>query len=112
MLAHPDNRIAPVKEDETILDACLREGLPMPFDCRNGGCGVCKCTVLHGEVELGAYQESALPDAEREAGRVLACVAKPLTDVEIEYEPTGDAARAGARARGPRRGDGPPGRRT
>jgi len=94
VLAHPDNRIAPVKEDETILDACLREGLPMPFDCRNGGCGVCKCTVLHGEVELGAYQESALPDAERAAGRVLACVAKPLTDVEIEYEPTGVAARA------------------
>ena len=94
VLAHPDNRIAPVKEDESILDACLREGLPMAFDCRNGGCGVCKCTVLHGEVELGPYQESALPDAERQAGRVLACVAKPLTDVEIEYEPTGDTARA------------------
>jgi CDP-4-dehydro-6-deoxyglucose reductase, E3 len=93
VLAHPDNRIAPVKEDETILDACLREGLPMPFDCRNGGCGVCKCTVLHGEVELGAYQESALSAAERESGRVLACVSKPLSDVEIEYLPSGEAAR-------------------
>ena len=93
VLAHPDNRIAPVKEDETILDACLREGLPMPFDCRNGGCGVCKCTVLHGEVELGAFQESALGADDRAAGRVLACVAKPLSDVEIEYEPTQEAAR-------------------
>jgi CDP-4-dehydro-6-deoxyglucose reductase len=93
VLASPDNRIVPVKEDETLLDACLREGLAMPFDCRNGGCGVCKCSVLHGEVELGPYQESALTDAEREAGRVLACVAKPLSDVEIEYEPTGRAAR-------------------
>ena len=87
VLAHPDNRILPVKEDETLLDACLREGLAMPFDCRNGGCGVCKCTVLHGDVEVGPHQESALSQAERDAGRVLACVAKPRSDVEIEYEP-------------------------
>ncbi len=93
VLAQPDNRIVPVKEDETILDACLRSDLPMPFDCRNGGCGDCKCTVLHGEVALGAYQESALPAAEREAGRILACVAKPLTDVEISYEPGPGVAR-------------------
>jgi len=93
VLAHPDNRIVPVKEDETILDACLRNDLPMPFDCRNGGCGDCKCTILHGEVSLGAYQESALSAAERDAGRVLACVAKPLSDVEIEYEPGAGAAR-------------------
>jgi len=93
VLAQPDNRIVPVKEDETILDACLRNDLPMPFDCRNGGCGDCKCTVLHGEVTLGAYQASALTDAEREAGRILACVAKPLTDIEIEYEPGPAAAR-------------------
>ncbi len=93
VLANPDNRIIPVKEDESLLDACLRDGLAMPFDCRNGGCGVCKCTVLHGEVELGPYQESALSDAEREAGRVLACIAKPVSDVEIEYEPSGAAVR-------------------
>ena len=93
VLANPDNRIVAMKEDETLLDGCLREGLPMPFDCRNGGCGVCKCTVEHGEVALGPYQESALTAEERRAGRVLACVAKPLSDVEITYEPAGDAAR-------------------
>jgi NAD(P)H-flavin reductase/ferredoxin len=93
ILANPDNRILRVKEDESILDACLREGLPLAFDCRNGGCGVCKCSVLHGEVELGPYQGSALSDAERAAGQVLACVAKPVSDVEISYEPTSQAAR-------------------
>jgi len=91
ILALPDNRIVPVKEDETLLDACLREGLAMPFDCRNGGCGVCQCTVLHGEIELGPHQASALTEADRAAGRVLACVAKPRTDVEIEYRPTAQA---------------------
>jgi NAD(P)H-flavin reductase/ferredoxin len=94
ILANPDNRIVPVKEDETILDACLREGLAMPFDCRNGGCGVCQCTVLHGEVEMGAFQPSALSPEQRRAGRVLACVTKPLSDVEVAYEPTAAVARA------------------
>jgi len=83
VLAHPDNRILRVKEDETLLDACLREGLAMPFDCRNGGCGVCKCTILHGEVEVGPHQESALGADEQAAGRVLAGVAKPRDHVAV-----------------------------
>ena len=37
---------------ETMLDAGLREGLPMPFECRNGGCGLCKADLLRGEVSL------------------------------------------------------------
>ena len=65
----------------------LREGLPMPFECRNGGCGVCKCTVLHGEVALLPYQELMLTKAERAAGMTLLCCAEPLSDVEIEYVP-------------------------
>ena len=38
---HPDERIVTARRGETILEAGLREGLPMPFDCRNGGCGEC-----------------------------------------------------------------------
>ena len=32
---HPDERIVTARRGETILEAGLREGLPMPFDCRN-----------------------------------------------------------------------------
>jgi len=84
---HPDDRIIAVHAGETLLDAGLREGLPMPFECRNGGCGVCKCTVLHGEVALQPYQELMLTKEERAAGKTLLCCAEPLTDVEIEYLP-------------------------
>jgi ferredoxin len=31
---------------ETLLDAGLRQEVNLPYECRNGGCGVCKCTVL------------------------------------------------------------------
>ncbi len=84
---HPDDRIIKVRSGETLLEAGLREGLPMPFECRNGGCGVCKCTILHGEVSLQPFQESMLTAAERAAGKTLLCCAEPLSDVEIEYSP-------------------------
>ncbi len=83
----PDDRIITVRAGETLLDAGLREGLPMPFECRNGGCGVCKCTLLHGEISLLPFQESALNAADRAAGRTLLCCAQALGDVEIEYVP-------------------------
>ena len=83
----PDDRIITVRAGETLLDAGLREGLPMPFECRNGGCGVCKCTLLHGEISLLPFQESALSAADRAAGRTLLCCAQALGDVEIEYVP-------------------------
>lgn len=87
LAVHPDERIVEVRSGETLLDAGLRQGLPMPFECRNGGCGVCKATILHGKVRLKPFQESALTSAERAAGKSLLCCAEPLSDVEIEYIP-------------------------
>mgnify|MGYP000870277106 CR=1 FL=1 len=83
----PDNRIVPARPGETILEAALREEIPMPFDCRNGGCGQCKCKVLYGEVDLGPYQPTVLTDEERREGKVLACTAVPISDLEVEYTP-------------------------
>jgi CDP-4-dehydro-6-deoxyglucose reductase len=87
LAVHPDELIIDVRSGESLLDAGLRQGLPMPFECRNGGCGVCKATLLHGEVRLQAHQESVLTPAERAAGKTLLCCAEPMTDVEIEYVP-------------------------
>jgi NAD(P)H-flavin reductase/quinol-cytochrome oxidoreductase complex cytochrome b subunit len=83
----PDNRIVPCRPQETVLEAVLREDIKMPYDCRNGGCGQCKCTLLYGDVEFGPYQPSVLSDEERRAGKILACIATPVSDIEIEYEP-------------------------
>ena len=88
MLARPDNRIVAMRAGETLLDAGLREGLALPFECRNGGCGKCKATLAYGEVDYGAYQKEALSDAERAAGKVLTCTAIARGDIELEYVPT------------------------
>ncbi len=87
MLVRPDNRIVAVRAGDTILDAALREGIALPFECRNGGCGQCKATLAYGEVDHGAYQKEALTQAERDAGQILTCCAQPRGDIEIEYLP-------------------------
>jgi NAD(P)H-flavin reductase/quinol-cytochrome oxidoreductase complex cytochrome b subunit len=87
LLVHPDNRIVPVREGESLLEAALRAEIRIPFECRNGGCGVCKSTLLYGNVDYGDYQETALSAAERAGGKLLPCCATPRSDLEIEYEP-------------------------
>ncbi len=84
---HPGAREIVIRSDETLLDAGLRAGIPMPYECRNGGCGKCVASILQGKVDHGVYQKRALPDAERAAGRVLLCCATALSDVELEYVP-------------------------
>ncbi|MBI3067980.1 MAG: cytochrome b N-terminal domain-containing protein, partial [Betaproteobacteria bacterium] len=71
LMVHPDNRIVAAREGETILDAGLREGLALPFECRNGGCGVCKGTILYGAIDHGAHQASVLSEQEKREGKAL-----------------------------------------
>jgi NAD(P)H-flavin reductase/ferredoxin len=87
LLVHPDNRIVAGREGETLLESALREEIAFPFDCRNGGCGVCKCTILYGRVDHGIHQPDALTADEIAAGKALACCAVPRSDVELEYVP-------------------------
>jgi NAD(P)H-flavin reductase/ferredoxin len=75
-----------VRAGETLLDAGLREGLALPWECRNGACGLCTCTIEHGEVELRPYQRSALPEAARARGVSLLCCAMPLTELSIAVD--------------------------
>lgn len=72
------------QEGESILQAALREGLVLPYGCRDGACGTCKGKLIEGSVDFGRYSPKALPDVEREKGSVLFCQAKPLSDVVIE----------------------------
>lgn len=69
---------------ESILDAALRTGHPLPYSCRNGSCGTCKGKLLAGEIDYGVYEAKALGVTERAAGLALFCQARPLTDVVVE----------------------------
>ena len=80
----PSNHAFEAQEDETVLEAALREGFVIAYGCRNGACGTCKGKLLEGLVDYGKYQESTLPESEKAQGYALFCQAKPLTDIVIE----------------------------
>jgi len=74
------------REDQTVLDACLREGIWLPHACTHGTCGTCKAQILDGEVDLGDASPYALLESERDEGAALICVAQPRSDVVVEGE--------------------------
>ena len=80
----PSNHAFETREDDTVLEAALREGFVLAYGCRNGACGTCKGKVLEGLVDYGKYQDTALNDAEKAQGYALFCQAKPLSDLVIE----------------------------
>jgi len=93
---HPGAARVTARAGETLLDAGLRAGLALPFDCRSGGCGVCLCTVHHGRVDLGGYQPAVLTEAMRARGQALMCCAVALEDVELEVDGVTSLARGEA----------------
>lgn len=74
------------REDQTVLDACLRGGVWLPHACTHGTCGTCKALVLDGDLDLGDASPYALLESERDDGAALLCVARPRGDVTIEGE--------------------------
>lgn len=70
--------------DEPILTAAIRAGIGLPYGCKDGACGSCKCKLLQGKVVHGPHQDKALSAAEAAAGIILSCVAKPQTDCVVE----------------------------
>lgn len=80
-----------VLDDETILEAALREGFSLPYGCRNGACGACKGKVLSGQLDYGVHSATALKDEDKAQGRALFCRARPLSDMDIEAKEIGAA---------------------
>ncbi|OUY06211.1 NADH:ubiquinone reductase (Na(+)-transporting) subunit F [Acinetobacter populi] len=82
----PIGTIIEVAEDQTILDAALRQGVWLPFACGHGTCGTCKVQVTDGFYDVGEASPFALMDIEREEQKVLACCCKPESDMVIEAD--------------------------
>ena len=80
----PSGRAFEVQRDETLLAAAIRQGVGLPYGCKDGACGSCKSRLLSGRVLHGAHQLKALSVAEEDTGLVLTCCATPQTDCVIE----------------------------
>ena len=73
-----------VNPDENLLEAALRQGINLPYGCKNGACGSCKGKVIEGQVTHGQHSESALSKVDETAGGILFCCSHPQSDLLIE----------------------------
>jgi CDP-4-dehydro-6-deoxyglucose reductase, E3 len=80
----PSGRAFAVDAGEPILAAAIRQGVGMPYGCKDGACGSCKCKKLEGQVVHGIHQLNALSAEEEAAGFILTCCGVPQTDVVLE----------------------------
>ncbi|MEN9537861.1 MAG: hypothetical protein RLZZ126_96 [Pseudomonadota bacterium] len=80
----PSGRQFSVNAGEAILAAGIRQGVGMPYGCKDGVCGSCKCKLLSGSMTIGPHQQKALSDAEQAAGFVLTCQGFASSDVVLE----------------------------
>ena len=72
------------RPDESLLDAAQRQGLVLPYGCRNGACGTCKGRLLGGRVAYPDETPGGLEADEAEAGFALLCQARATEDLVIE----------------------------
>ena len=63
------------RDGETVLDACLRQGVSLPFSCRNGVCHACLQRVVEGD--LPADAQKGLKHELAAKGYFLPCVCRP-----------------------------------
>lgn len=72
-------------DEQTLLDAALSAEVAVAYGCQSGGCGACRARLVSGQVDY-LYDPPALSEAEKDAGYMLLCQARPCSDLEIEVE--------------------------
>ncbi|MCK5308529.1 MAG: 2Fe-2S iron-sulfur cluster binding domain-containing protein, partial [Zetaproteobacteria bacterium] len=72
-----------VEESESVINAALRQGIVMPYGCRNGACGKCMGTVLSGHVVYDDGRPPALSEKDAANNKALFCQAIPANDLDI-----------------------------
>lgn len=87
----PSGRQFESNADETLLAAGIRQGIGLPYGCKDGACGSCKCRKLDGTVTHGPHQSKALSAEEEAQGLILTCCARPESDVVLESRQVTDA---------------------
>ncbi len=80
----PSGHVFAAHTNETILEAGLRAGHNLKYQCDNGSCGGCKVRLLKGEINTIKPGEFVVGDAEKEQGYFLPCAHEAISDVEIE----------------------------
>ena len=67
-------KVCQVSDGNTLLDLAEKNGVQIPYGCRQGLCGTCATRVLSGNVQMDV--EAGLTAEQKNAGYVLPCVSR------------------------------------
>lgn len=79
-----NGQVVAVSPDEFLLEALETAGMLLPYGCRYGACLTCTASLIEGQVDQSGGRAFALRPRQQDAGYVLLCVARPLTDCVID----------------------------
>jgi ferredoxin len=74
-------KVCQISPDSTLLDVAERNGVQIPFGCRQGQCGTCATRLLSGTVQMDV--EDGLTVEQKNAGYVLPCVSRATATVVL-----------------------------
>ena len=80
-----------VESNETILEAAVRAGIALHYECSNGNCGLCKGRIIEGGVQQVRYQDFIFSPVEKTQHFALMCTSTTTTDLVIEARLAGEA---------------------
>ncbi|QGQ94562.1 hypothetical protein EHS13_06520 [Paenibacillus psychroresistens] len=80
----PSNQIFEVSPRELVLDAAVRQGIEIPYSCRNGTCRTCLFQVQEGTVIQEDAELCMLSQQEISMGRRLICMSTLKSDAILE----------------------------
>jgi ferredoxin len=69
-------------EDEFIWDAAARSGIQLPAICHQGRCLTCAARLIEGDFDQSST--ASYFSADREAGFLLLCTARPRSNLIVE----------------------------
>jgi len=81
------NKIITIESNpsNTLLETMEKAGLEPEYNCRDGHCGACRCTLVSGEVEYVGFAM-----AYTQSNEILPCICKAKTPLElsgVNYHP-------------------------
>jgi benzoate/toluate 1,2-dioxygenase reductase subunit len=82
-----EERRIEVHRDEFVLDAALRQDVPLVHQCRSGSCSTCIAQLVAGNLEMAPARATSLLADEAADGRRLLCssYARADSNVRLHY---------------------------
>jgi CDP-4-dehydro-6-deoxyglucose reductase len=69
---------------ETVLEAALRSGLNLSYNCNSGSCGDCMARITSGDYEVVNHFDYQFSEAEKLQNKALLCCIGARSDMVIE----------------------------